>query len=145
MLQRIVSSPLAALIVVISAAGCTGGAAIDHSAQVPSPQRGRSMRFIGRDEVISSSASNAEDLLQRVRPQLLQPRPARGGAGHTYATPEVYVNDIREGGLEVLHLVPASSILDITYLTPLEANIRFTGYHPGGAIVIRANPRLRTR
>jgi hypothetical protein len=145
MLPRTVSSTLAALIVAISAAGCSGGTSIDRSSQAPVPRRARSMRFIGRDEVLAASARNAEDLLQRVRPQLLEPRAAQGGAGPAYATPLVYVNDSREGGLEVLHLVPANSILDITYLTPLEANIRFTGYHPGGAIVIRANPRLRTR
>ena len=143
MLPRLVSLPLAALIV-LSAAACPGRTGIEHRSHAPAP-RGRSMRFIGRDEVVASFAHNAEDLLRRLRPHLLEPRAAQWHAGQTYATPLVYVNDVREGGLEMLHLVPASWILDVTYLTPVEASVRFTGDHPAGAIVIRTALRLRSR
>jgi hypothetical protein len=55
----------------------------------------------------------------------------------------VYVNDIPEGGLEVLHLVPANSILDVTYVPSAEADSRFTRDHPAGAIVIRTRSATR--
>jgi DNA-binding transcriptional ArsR family regulator len=49
----------------------------------------------------------------------------------------VYVGDHREGGVQVLALVPATSIIDVTYLGPPDADARLTGTHPAGAIVIR--------
>jgi hypothetical protein len=99
------------------------------------------VHFIGPDEVRATSARNAEDLLQRLRPQLLLPRAARGRGDGAQATPIVYFNDVRQGGIETLHLVPIQSIVAITYLPAVEADRTLVGPHPAGAIIIHTRVR----
>jgi hypothetical protein len=139
MLLRLVSSPLAILLLVL-AVGCNGRAA--HPDGAPIPGGARSIRLIGRGEILASPARDAEDLLQRVRPQLLLPRALRGRGVLAYATPIVYVNDVRQGGIDVLRLVPVSSIAEIIYLPSVEADNALVGLHPAGAIVIRTRVGL---
>jgi hypothetical protein len=132
-----VSAPLIAfwLVLAVGAAGCGGRAA--RPEQMPTRSRERSVSFVARDEIAATAARNAEDLLQRLRPQMLLARVAHGSGSGTSATPTVYVDEVREGGIEVLQLVPARSIVDVTYLRAVEADRRFVGRHPAGAIVIR--------
>ena len=133
-MPRLISSPLAVLVLVF-AIGCGGRIARSDSAAVPS--RERSLRFIGRDEIVATPARNAEDLLQRVRPQFLLPRAVRGRGLLMHATPIVYVNDVRQGGLEILHHLPVHPIAEIIYLPAIDADHVLVGHHPAGAIIIR--------
>jgi hypothetical protein len=136
---RLVASPLVAGLMVL-AIGC-----LQSAPRADRPGRSSDgMRVIGHDEIRATPARNAEDLLQRLRPQWLLPRVARGRAHPAQTTPTVYVNDVRQGGIDVLHLLPTERIVAIICLPAVEADRTFTGSHPGGAIVIRtrdASPR----
>ena len=98
--------------------------------------RASSMQFIASREVDATAASSAEDLLQRRRPHLLLPR-ALHGQPTREDTPLVYVDDVRQGGIGVLRLLPAQNILDVRYLTWMDAEARFPGRHPAGVILVR--------
>ena len=139
-MSRRAGSPLTALLLIV-AVGCGGRTVRPEAAE--SPGRERSLRLIGRAEIEATPARNAEDLLQRVRPHLLLPRPVRGRGMLVHATPVVYVNDVRQGGLEVLHHLPVHPILEITYLPAVDADRTLIGLHPAGAIVIRTRPAPR--
>jgi hypothetical protein len=121
----------AALAALGGLAACAGGA-VHTSLEA----RSSSVHFIAPHEVAATAAPNAEELLQRRRPQLLLSR-ALHGQPTREGTPLVYVDDVRQGGLGVLRLVPAATILDIHYLTWMEAEARFSGRHPAGVILVR--------
>lgn len=139
-MPRRVGSSLTALLLVL-AAGCGGRMVRPEAAGLPG--RERSLRLIGRAEIEATPARNAEDLLRRVRPHLLLPRPVRGRGLLVHATPVVYVNDVRQGDVEVLHHLPVHSILEINYLPAVDADRALIGLHPAGAIVVRTRPAPR--
>ena len=139
-MPRRVGSSLTALLLVL-AAGCGGRMVRPEAAGLPG--RERSLRLIGRAEIEVTPARNAEDLLRRVRPHLLLPRPVRGRGLLVHATPVVYVNDVRQGDVEVLHHLPVHSILEINYLPAVDADRALIGLHPAGAIVVRTRPAPR--
>ncbi|HKP15738.1 MAG TPA: hypothetical protein VJT85_06725 [Gemmatimonadaceae bacterium] len=125
------SSCLVVLIALGGLAACAGAPIRERP-----EARASSMQFIASREVAATAASSAEDLLQRRRPHLLLPR-ALHGQPTREGTPLVYVDDVPQGGLSVLGLVPAQRIFDVRYLTWVEAESRFPGRHPAGVILIR--------
>jgi hypothetical protein len=141
---------LAAMTVAVLAAGCAAGtsragvgprsdvmrsdvARADVAAQAVSRSR-----YIGVGEISTiHEVANAEEVIRRLRPELLRPRRTHSGFQTAYATPIVYLNGLKIGGLETLSTIPASVLQDVRYLSEVEAGIRFMGVHPVGAIVIR--------
>jgi hypothetical protein len=98
--------------------------------------RTSSVQFIAPSEVAATAASSAEDLLQRRRPHLLLAR-ALHGQPSVQGTPLVYIDDVRQGGINILGMVPAQRIIDVRYLPWMEAEVRYPGQHPAGVILIR--------
>jgi len=92
---------------------------------------------IARGEIAQVGAISAEELIKRVRPNLLTPRRSRSRVDMTYYTPAVFVDDVRVGGVEALRSYPASILRDVRYLTETEANLRYLGVYPAGVIVLR--------
>ena len=134
MLSRIVSPRFVALLPLVVLGGMI--ACAHAPLRVAADHRASSALFIAPYEVESTAASSAEDLLRRRRPHLLLPRAMHGSPARE-STPIVYLDDVRQGGIEVLRLVPAGRIVDVRYLPWMEADARFTGRHPAGVILIR--------
>lgn len=126
-------SSVAALAALGSLVACAAG-----SVQRVGVTDGRtsSVQFIALYEVKATAASSAEDLLRRRRPHLLLARALHGQA-NVDGTPLVYVDDVRQGGINVLGMVPAQRIIDVRYLSWMEADARYPGQHPAGVILIR--------
>ena len=122
---------LAALAALGGLTACAGGP-VHGVAEI----RPSSVQFIAHYEVAAAAASNAEELVRRRRPHLLLPRVLHGQPSRE-GTPLVYVDDVREGGVAMLGLVSAQKILDVRYLTWMEAESRYPGRHPAGVILIR--------
>lgn len=95
-----------------------------------------SSRLISASDIGRSGSYSAEELVRRTRPQLLLPRVSGRHPGRGAYTPIVYVDGLRQGGIEVLHLIPVSSLREVEYLPEALANVRFHGAHAGGAIVL---------
>jgi hypothetical protein len=100
------------------------------------------VQFIAPTEVAATAASSAEDLLRRRRPHLLLAR-ALHGQPNIEGTPLVYVDDVRQGGVGVLGMLPAQRIIDVRYLPWMEAEARYPGNHPAGVILIRTRTTTR--
>ena len=116
-----------------SLAACAGGSLEKVGA---AELRTSSVQFIAPYEVGATAASSAEDLIRRRRPHLLLAR-ALHGQPNVEGTPLVYVDDVRQGGIGVLGMVPAQRIIDVRYLPWMEADARYPGSHPAGVILIR--------
>lgn len=99
-------------------------------------------RFGGSDvitfeEVRETSANDAYQVVQLLRPRWLRPRAApsltnvRGG----YA--RIYVDNVPlDGGTRELRTVPVGDIREIRYISPADATTRFGTGHAGGAIMV---------
>ncbi|NJD20394.1 MAG: hypothetical protein FIA95_14080 [Gemmatimonadetes bacterium] len=97
--------------------------------------------LIARDEIDASNATNAYDLITQVRPNWLR---GRGSPSIRYSQvqlPVVYLEDRRQGGLEVLRSFPVAGIAEIRYINAANATTRFGNGHAGG--VIQVVPRRR--
>lgn len=136
---------LAAVTAALLAGGCA--AATPSTGAVPRSDVARAdvaaqsvsrSRYIGRGEISTVyEVASAEEVIRRLRPELLRPRRAHSGFQTLYQTPLVYLNGVKLGGLEMLSTIPASVVQDVRYLSEVEAGLRFMGDHPVGAIVIR--------
>jgi hypothetical protein len=94
---------------------------------------------IHADEIARGPAGSLYEALQRLRPEFLRGRGVSSFAHGTIerATPVVYCDHIRLGGLEWLRNIPASDVAEVRYLSANEAQFRYGSGHQGGVIDIR--------
>ena len=85
----------------------------------------------------SSQATNLYDIIRAMRPQWLDVRPQAGGDPI-----QVYMDDNRMGGIEVLRTLTPTGIRVVRYLDPSQAQGRYGLNNRGGAISIQTD---RTR
>jgi hypothetical protein len=99
----------------------------------------RSNYLITAEEIAASSARNAFDAVQLLRPNWLRMRGAAGSTlrGETIA-PVVYSDNVRLGGMENLSGIAAADIATIEYLSARDATTRFGTGHAGGAILVKS-------
>jgi hypothetical protein len=91
---------------------------------------------IGRDEMDASSATNAYDLIGQVRPNWLRGRGSPSIRSRTVELPIVYLEDRRQGPLEILRSFPTADISELRYINATTATTRFGNGHAGGVIQI---------
>jgi hypothetical protein len=97
--------------------------------------------LIALDEIEASNTTNAYDLINQVRPNWLR---GRGQPSIRYSQvqlPVVYLEDRRQGDLNVLRSFPTGSIAELRYINATTATTRFGNGHAGG--VIQIVPRRR--
>ncbi|HYD52776.1 MAG TPA: hypothetical protein VEA99_09125 [Gemmatimonadaceae bacterium] len=94
-------------------------------------------RPIARVEILGSGAQTAEEVVRRFRPSALTPVRPRGAIDPSLYLPAVYIDDVRSGGVEILRGFPASALREVRFYTETEANVRYLGPHPVGAIALR--------
>jgi hypothetical protein len=101
------------------------------------PSARQSDHLIKAAEIQSARVSTALEAVRRLRPELLSRR-APTAPGDAYGgKPVVYVDRVRQGGLETLETIPANAIVDIRYVTANAAVDWAGAYHPGGVILVR--------
>ena len=137
----------AALVTVAVTVGC--GASLGQSADgrrpsalaaaVRPPVRGSGDVLTGA-EIRHAGAATARDAVSWLRPQFLMRRTPLLPADPYGGFPIVYLDGVRQGGLEMLGTIPAEMITEIRYLTAATAYQWFGGYNPGGAIAISTRP-----
>ena len=119
-----------AMIAMVSACASSGGA-------VPI----QNQNVISTDEITQSAASNAYDLIQRLRPNYLRTR------GAVHGTPDkanklepvdvvVYLNENRLGTTEQLRQISTMDIREIRYFNSSEATTKWGTGHSAGAIQV---------
>jgi hypothetical protein len=107
----------------VLALACASGAGSGSGGNGPR----RNSSVITLEEIEAVEATNAYDLIQRLRPQFL--RPAGGG------DPVVlYIDGTRREGLGDLRTLLASAVREVRYLDSTEATTLFGTNHRSGAI-----------
>jgi hypothetical protein len=91
---------------------------------------------ITQQDVEGTTARNAYDLVQAIRPQWLRGRGAMSIQNPRPVPPVVYIEGIREPSTESLRRLDVSSILLMEYLSAADATTRFGTGHTGGAILV---------
>ncbi len=88
------------------------------------------------DEIQSSAATNAFELIENLRPHWVEGRGIKSLRSRTASNPVVYVDGQRHGDILSLTTIPAHNIVKIQRMNAGDATIRFGVGHPGGAILI---------
>lgn len=95
-----------------------------------------SRNYIFIDEIKKSSATNAFDLIETLRPYWLGGRGPKSVRDEMASYPVVYVDGMRHGNIKSLTTIPVHNIVEIQYMNAGDATIRFGLDHPSGAILI---------
>ncbi|MGH7501832.1 MAG: hypothetical protein ACREL7_08760 [Longimicrobiales bacterium] len=90
---------------------------------------------IRAEELVTVRVSTAYEIVERLRPAFLR------GRGQTSLSsdsqfPVVYVDGMRQGGLDSLRRVAAQDVGEIRYLTARDATTRYGTGHPAGVIEV---------
>ena len=126
--RRVLVTALVAL-----SACATGGGGVTAARQNPN--------LISLDEIVESSAANAYEVIQRLRPNFLRTRGAVHGTPGAANAMEmvdlvVYLNENRLGGTDQLRQISTSDIREIRYFNSSEATTKWGPGHSAGAIQI---------
>lgn len=109
----------------------------------------RSSDVISAEEIATIQVSTAYEIVQRLRPQFLRARGTTtvrnagpegrptGGPAQTGTELVVYVDNVRLGGVEVLHNIAALRVRDIRYVSASDATTKYGSGHTGGALEVR--------
>lgn len=114
----------AAAALLVSCGNVRGGTA-------EAPRRGRDV--ITRQQIDGMPVSSAFEVVQRLRPEFLRDRSVN--AARIYAV--VYVDGVRRGLPDTLRSIPAGDVLEIRFVSALDAQQRYGTDHTGGVIEIR--------
>ena len=90
--------------------------------------------LISAEEIAQTTAKNAYEAIQLLRPNLLRYRGSRGNT--VVIEPVVYVDNLRYGGMRSLYDISSVTIEKIQYLKATDATTRFGTNHMGGAFVV---------
>jgi hypothetical protein len=114
---------------------CCGVALASACASAGSPDLGpRTMGFatvITEQEIVDSRATNAYDVVARSHPLFLLSKVDL----NPLMEREVWLNGVRLGGINELHLIPVNSIREIRFVRAID-NVASGVGHPGGAILV---------
>lgn len=94
---------------------------------------------VGRDvitaaEIVASHVTDAYQAVAQLRPEFLRHRGTTAVPAFTAPRVTVYLDDVEYGPAESLRTVPLGRVRTIRYLSPNEADLRWGGQHPAGAI-----------
>jgi hypothetical protein len=87
-------------------------------------------------EIVASRVTDAYQAVAHLRPEFLRRRPARQVAAPMQSSIPVYVDDLHFGESESLRYVPLERVRQIRYFNATDADLRWGGSHPVGAILV---------
>ena len=132
--QALAWRPIVRLGIAVSlAAGCSSLG--PPKATGPQPQRD----LITRDEILNSTAQQGDllDAIHSLRPHFLAiPRGVYSRSLPAAVPLAVYVNRVRQAGLESLRSIAASKVAEVRYLDPTASLNEFGPTAGGGAILV---------
>lgn len=95
----------------------------------------------GRDvltaaEIVASSVTDAYQAVTQLRPEFLRRRNHLQRATFAPIAVRVYLDELAFGNVESLRYIPLDRVRLIRYVSPTDADIRWGGSHPAGAILV---------
>ena len=140
---RSVQTTCMAVIAVIHLAACTVSPMSTGSFIPPD----RSVIASTDIDPIRGGVDNAYDVVRLLRPFMLVVRdgsqlqvPTRSGPNDSRAV-RVYIDDVSVGGIEMLHNVPKDAIVNVQWLSAIDATTRYGRGHMAGVIAVTTGPR----
>jgi hypothetical protein len=127
----------AALVIIsVSMAACSSTSAT--SSETLALRSAPARNVITATEIVRSRVSDVYQAVTQLRPDFLRRRsstatltPARSSA-----VVVVYLDEMPLGGEESLRSIPLERVRVIRYLSPFDADLRWGGSHPAGAILV---------
>jgi len=120
--------------------GCaSGGGRPSSTASQASATRGPTVvsRYIVTEQELESvSDRSAYEALQQLRPSFLRSRDVQTESNPIARPVDVYVNGGRADGLEALTSIRASTVKEMRFYEPQDANTKFGPGHNGGLIAV---------
>jgi len=103
----------------------------------------RSADIIAQEEITTraADASNALQVIQKLRPAMLRSRGSSDMTGGTESLPRVYVDNISYGGLDALTNIQSNQIKEIRFVSPRDATTQWGTGHMGGVILVLTRSR----
>ena len=93
-------------------------------------------------EIVASRVTDVYQAVIQLRPEFLRRRPmAQPLTPYQSASMPVYLDDMPYGTTESLRQIPLDRVRLIRYVSATEANLKFGGSHPSGAILVTTLPR----
>lgn len=88
-------------------------------------------------EIVAARVTDVYQAVTQLRPEFLR---RRGGATvssvQSRSSVVVYLDELPYGGLESLRYIPLDRVRLIRYVSPTDADLRWGGSHPTGAILV---------
>jgi len=97
----------------------------------------RNPNLITAEEIAGSTAKDAFEAVQLLRPQWLRTRGVSSTSSLEAIEVATYVNGSRYGGAENLRNVPAANVIEIRYLNATDATTLYGTGNLGGAIMVK--------
>ena len=93
-------------------------------------------------EIVASRVTDVYQAVTQLRPEFLRRRPGMLAISpYAEVSIAVYLDEIPYGRAESLRQIPLERVRLIRYLSTTEANLKFGGSHPAGAIVVTTHAR----
>lgn len=101
----------------------------------PSVFSGARRDVITAAEIVAARVTDAYQAVVQLRPEFLR---RRGAAMPVFAPAAlgVYLDELPHGGIESLRYIPLERVRLIRYVSPADADLRWGGSHPMGAILV---------
>lgn len=123
------------VIISVSIAACASGSATssENLALRASPAR----NVLTATEIVASRVSDVYQAVTQLRPDFLRRRSTSLSLAPVRANAvAVYLDELPFGGVESLRSIPLDRVRVIRYLSPFDADLRWGGSHPAGAILV---------
>jgi hypothetical protein len=101
-----------------------------------SPFASAGQNVLTAGEIVASHVSDVYQAVSQLRPQFLRRRYNSPMPSFEAASVIVYLDNLKLGDGESLRSIPLGQVRLIRYLDPMEADLRFGGSHPAGAILV---------
>ena len=118
-------------LVVLSVIACSSSSSLDRQAKpTPSPN------LITAEEISRTSAQNAMEAIQKLRPAMLRRAQISSANAQSRGDIVIYIDNTRYGAVDHLRQIPASSIGVVRYFSASESQLKWGSGHPGGVIEV---------
>ena len=132
------------LITLLSAAligtGCASGGSAASTAAVANATRGptsASRYLVTEEDLVNLGDRSAFEALQQLRPSFLHSRDQQTTSNPYPAPVDVFVDGGRTEGVDALKSIRASTVKEMRFYEPQDANTKFGTGHHGGVIAVR--------
>jgi hypothetical protein len=98
---------------------------------------------IRRDEMRARSVQSAYDAVMRLRPRFLTAA-GHGDTSRAAVRPAAVIETGIPESIAALKSIPVDAVLEIRFIEPADAVVRFGARYTGGIVVVRLLPRRQT-